>query len=43
MPDLVNWKDLESLDIEDNPWACDCHNEWMLTELVDQAGIWNYD
>ena len=22
------------LDIQGNPWWCDCHNEWMVTTLV---------
>ena len=21
------------LDIQDNPWWCDCHNEWMISTL----------
>lgn len=36
LPGSQNWDDMEVIDIEDNPWACDCHNEWMLGELLDQ-------
>ncbi|TRY67416.1 hypothetical protein TCAL_04382 [Tigriopus californicus] len=35
VPSFNNWHDLETIDLEDNPWACNCHNEWMFTALID--------
>jgi len=34
LPTFNNWNDIEVLDIQGNPWWCDCHNEWMITTLV---------
>ena len=36
MPDYSNWDDLAWIDLQDNPWACDCHNQWLLTRLMQQ-------
>ena len=36
MPDYSNWDDLSWIDLQDNPWACDCHNQWLLTRLMQQ-------
>ncbi|GAB0099529.1 Leucine-rich repeat [Sergentomyia squamirostris] len=31
---LANWKHLEVLDIRNNPWLCDCSNQWMIDQLL---------
>lgn len=36
VPDFPNWNDIQRLDLQANPWACDCHNEWILTYLIQQ-------
>ena len=36
LPDFTNWGQLTALDIQGNPWQCDCHNEWMMTVLLKQ-------
>ncbi|KAF4521506.1 hypothetical protein B566_EDAN001806 [Ephemera danica] len=33
--DLIKrWNALETLTLENNPWVCDCENQWMLDELM---------
>merc|ERR1711936_1250172 len=34
LPTFSNWKEIKVLDIQGNPWWCDCHNEWMISTLV---------
>jgi hypothetical protein len=31
---ILNWKDLSDLDLTDNPWTCECENQWMIDELM---------
>ncbi|XP_023347242.1 toll-like receptor 7 [Eurytemora carolleeae] len=34
LPDFTDWKKIEIINIQGNPWVCDCHNEWMLSTLT---------
>jgi len=34
--DFADWKEIDVIDIQNNPWWCDCHNEWLLNTLVPQ-------
>uniref|UniRef100_A0A1B0GJL0 LRRCT domain-containing protein n=1 Tax=Lutzomyia longipalpis TaxID=7200 RepID=A0A1B0GJL0_LUTLO len=34
MMTLANWEHLEVLDIRNNPWLCDCSNQWMIDRLL---------
>jgi len=36
LPDASNWSQLDVIDLQKNPWACDCHNEWMADTLIRQ-------
>lgn len=31
---LLNWKALTHLDLTENPWTCECENQWMVDELI---------
>ncbi|CAG2054022.1 unnamed protein product, partial [Timema podura] len=31
---VARWDKLEILDIQVNPWMCDCENQWMVSTLV---------
>lgn len=31
---LSRWDRLEVLDLQNNPWVCDCQNQWILSDLV---------
>jgi len=31
---LLNWKGLTNLDLTNNPWTCECENQWMIDELM---------
>ncbi|XP_075215736.1 CD180 antigen-like isoform X2 [Lycorma delicatula] len=30
------WDLLDSLDLQENPWVCDCKNQWMVSNLLHQ-------
>jgi len=32
--DFQDWKNIDVINIQGNPWWCDCHNEWLITTLV---------
>jgi hypothetical protein len=32
---LVPWDKLEWLDIQGNPWNCDCYIKWMTSSFID--------
>nr|CAD7407336.1 unnamed protein product [Timema poppensis] len=34
---VARWDKLEILDIQVNPWMCDCENQWMVSTLVKDA------
>lgn len=34
MPLLAHWDVLTDLDIRQNPWTCECENQWFLEELI---------
>ena len=29
-----DWYRLEVINLQDNPWKCNCHNEWMFKTIV---------
>nr|CAI5828222.1 unnamed protein product [Callosobruchus analis] len=31
---LARWDNLMALDINDNPWTCECENQWLIEELM---------
>nr|CAH7729694.1 unnamed protein product [Callosobruchus chinensis] len=31
---LARWDNLLHLDINDNPWTCECENQWLIEELM---------
>lgn len=31
---LAKWEGLNDLDVSDNPWTCECENQWMIDELM---------
>lgn len=31
---IVKWEGLSDLDLTDNPWACECENQWMVDVLM---------
>lgn len=31
---IVKWEGLTDLDLTENPWSCDCENQWMLDVLL---------
>jgi len=31
---LARWDALTSLDIQSNPWTCECENQWMVEDLM---------
>ncbi|RZC39590.1 leucine-rich repeat neuronal protein 1, partial [Asbolus verrucosus] len=31
---ILNWKSLNALDLTNNPWTCECENQWMVDELM---------
>ncbi|XP_044260532.1 protein flightless-1-like [Tribolium madens] len=31
---ILNWKDLDALDLTENAWTCECENQWMIDELM---------
>ncbi|KAK2709596.1 hypothetical protein QYM36_013311 [Artemia franciscana] len=33
---MLPWEKLNIVDIEENPWRCDCHLKWMINSLVGQ-------
>ncbi len=33
---LFTFQDLTDIDLENNPWACDCHNQWLTGGLAQQ-------
>ena len=35
-PDFSLWGKIDVIDLRSNPWACDCHNEWLLTTVFKQ-------
>lgn len=38
MPEsLVSWNTLLGVDLQGNPWHCDCALQWMLTRVVPAA------
>lgn len=34
---LENWRVLKYLNLEGNPWMCDCESQWMVTGLLPQV------
>ncbi|CAH1392795.1 unnamed protein product [Nezara viridula] len=38
---LSRWDKLEYIDIQMNPWICDCNNQWMLTTLIPRINQTN--
>ncbi|XP_072381559.1 CD180 antigen-like isoform X1 [Diabrotica undecimpunctata] len=31
---VARWDSLTELDIRDNPWTCDCENQWLIDDLM---------
>lgn len=31
---MVHWDSLTKLDLDNNPWTCECENQWILEELM---------
>lgn len=31
---ILKWEALSELDIRDNPWTCDCENQWLVDDLM---------
>ncbi|XP_046662575.1 leucine-rich repeat neuronal protein 1-like isoform X2 [Homalodisca vitripennis] len=31
---LGHWDRLDTVDIQNNPWVCECHNQWLVSTLV---------
>lgn len=31
---LANWDSLSELNINDNPWMCECENQWLIEDLM---------
>lgn len=31
---IVKWEGLDRLDLGDNPWSCDCDNQWLVDVLM---------
>ncbi|XP_066252048.1 leucine-rich repeat neuronal protein 1-like [Euwallacea similis] len=31
---IARWDSLTDLDVRDNPWTCECENDWMVQELM---------
>ena len=31
---LAHWDKLEVLDLQNNPWICDCWNQWIVSDLI---------
>lgn len=31
---IMPWKNLKELDMTENPWTCECENEWIVDELM---------
>ncbi|RZC36938.1 LRR 8 domain containing protein, partial [Asbolus verrucosus] len=31
---VQNWSQLTDLDLTNNPWSCDCENQWLVDELM---------
>ncbi|XP_066144582.1 leucine-rich repeat neuronal protein 1-like [Euwallacea fornicatus] len=31
---IIRWDSLTELDIRDNPWTCECENQWMVEDLM---------
>lgn len=38
---LSRWDNLEYIDVQMNPWVCDCNNQWMLTTLIPRINATN--
>ncbi|XP_076054561.1 tsukushi-like [Oratosquilla oratoria] len=32
--DMLPWESIEYVDIQHNPWDCDCHFKWVATDLI---------
>ncbi|XP_042214279.1 leucine-rich repeat neuronal protein 1-like [Homarus americanus] len=41
--DLVPWLRLKYVDIQNNPWNCDCHFKWVATKLIPDLEAKNPD
>ncbi|CAO1298801.1 unnamed protein product [Diamesa serratosioi] len=31
---FVNWNEMKEIHIHDNPWMCDCENQWLIDDLI---------
>lgn len=31
---VLKWDSLTELDIRDNPWTCECENQWLVDQLM---------
>ncbi|KAL1110418.1 hypothetical protein AAG570_007949 [Ranatra chinensis] len=31
---LSNWQIIEDVDLQHNPWSCDCENQWIVSNLI---------
>ncbi|CAG9815183.1 unnamed protein product [Phaedon cochleariae] len=34
---IARWDSLSELDIRDNPWTCECENQWLIDDLVPRS------
>lgn len=30
----MNWENLDEVDFTNNPWSCDCDNQWFIDVLM---------
>jgi len=40
---FANWDNMQVIDLRENPWQCDCNNEWILEKLIPKIAKDNED
>jgi len=39
-PGVASWSELSSVNLQGNPWRCECNLQWMLDELLPDLYRW---